>query len=85
MRFFTFDLLELVLFDKLYFFKNESDNDGSGSHVTFTFLFSSGKSVGSAGISVGSVNDVGAGDFVRIEIETVGDCFPLFVIVSRGA
>ena len=66
-------------FDKLYFFDDECDNDGSGSSSpgTFDFPFSSGK-------SVGSVSGICSGNFVPIEIESVGDFFQLVVFVPRG-
>ena len=50
----------------------------------FAFPFSSGKTVGSVGESVGSVSDGGSGNFVRIEIEFIGDFVPLVVFVPRG-
>ena len=52
-------------FDELNFFGDESDNDGSGSRSpsTCAFPFCSGKFVGSAGKSVGSVSCVGSGKF----------------------
>ena len=57
--FFLIDLLELLFFDELYVFDDESDDDGSGSGSpgTCTFPFFSGK-------SVGSVSGVGSGVFV---------------------
>ena len=91
--FFLFDLLELVSFDELDLFDHDSDNDGSGSGSpgTFNFPFSFGKSVGSAGESVSSycesidsVSGVGSGDFFSIEIKSIGDFFPLVVLVPRG-
>ena len=58
-------------FDKLYFFDNESEDDGSdsGSSCAFALPFSSGKPVGSTGESVGSVSGVRSGNFVLIEIK----------------
>ena len=50
----------------------------------FAFPFSSGKTVGSVGESVGSVNGVGSGDFVFTGIESLGENFPLVVFVLRG-
>ena len=80
-----FDLLELVSFDKLYFF-GEYDNDWprSGSSGTFAFPFPSRKSVGSAGEFVGSVSGAGSSDFAPIEIEAIGDVVPLVMFVPRG-
>ena len=85
MRFFLFDLLELVSFDKLYLFDDEFDNDGyvSGSPGTFAFPFSSNKSVGSAGESVGNVSGIGFGDFFLTGIESLGDIFSLVIFVPR--
>ena len=68
-RFFFFDLLELVSFDKLDFF-NESDNDGSGS--------------GSPGKSVDRVSDVGFGNFFPTGIDSIGDVVPFVVFIPRG-
>ena len=70
-----FDLLELLLFDKLYFF-DESDNDGSE-------FGSPGKYVGSVDESVGSVSGVGSGDFVTTGIESLGEVVLLVVFVPR--
>ena len=66
---FLFDSLELVSFDELYFFDDNTDNDGygSGSPGTFAFPFSSGKSVGSAGESLDSGSVIGSGDFFRLK------------------
>ena len=61
-----FGLLELVSFDELYLFNDESDNDGSGSGYpsTCTFHFRFDDSVGRVGKSVGRVSGVGSGIFV---------------------
>ena len=73
-------------FEKLDFFDDESDNDGSGSGSpnTCTFPFCSGKSIGSVGKSIGRVSGVGSGLFVLTGIESIGDVFPLVVFVPRG-
>ena len=64
-------------FDELCLFNDEYDNDGSISRSpgTRAFPFLSGKTVGSAGESVGSVSGVGSVHFVPILIESVGDFF----------
>ena len=61
-RFFFFDLLELISFDELYLFDDESDNYeyGSGSPGTCDFPFCSGN-------SVGRVSGVGSGVFLRLK------------------
>ena len=67
-------------------FDDESDNfgSGSGSPGTCAFLFCSGKSVGSAGESVGGISGVGSGVFFLTGIESIGDVFPLVVFVPIG-
>ena len=62
---FLIDLLELLSFEKLDFFDDESDDDrsGSGSPGTYTFPFFSGKLVGCVGECVGRISDVGSGIF----------------------
>ena len=55
-----------------------------GSPGMCTFPFCSGKSIGSAGESVGSVSGLGSGDFVLTVIESLGDVVPLVVFVPRG-
>ena len=52
-------------FEKLDFFDDESENDGSrsGSPGMFDFLFFFGKFVGSAGESIGSVSGISFGKF----------------------
>ena len=57
-----FDLLELVSFDKLYVFDNESDNDGSGSGSAgmCASSFHSNESLGNVGESIGHVSGVGS-------------------------
>ena len=84
--FFLIDVLELLSFNKLDFFDDESDDDGSvsGSPGAFSFPFCSGKSVGSVGKSVGGVSDVGSGVFIPRVIESIGDIVPLFVFEPRG-
>ena len=69
LRFFLFDFLELLSFDKSDFF-DEFDNDGSGS--------------GSPGKSFVSAGDVGFGDFVPSGTESLGYVVTLVVFVSRG-
>ena len=73
-------------FDELDFFDDESDNDGfvSGSPGTCAFPFSSGKFVGSAGESIGSVSSICSGNFVPIEIDSIGNFVPLIVLLPRG-
>ena len=58
-------------FEKLCFFDDESYNDGSGSGYpdTFGFPFCSGRSVGSAGESAGSVSGIGFSSFVPTGIK----------------
>ena len=79
MRFFIFDLLELLSFDKLDLFDDESDNygSGSGSPGTRVFPFCSGK-------SVVSISGVGSVDSILICIESIGDVVSLFVFIPRG-
>ena len=76
---FLFDLLELVSFEELYFFENESDNDGYGSGYPgrCTFPFPPEK-------SVGSVSGVGSGNFFPTGIDSLGDVVLLVVFVTRG-
>ena len=50
----------------------------------FDFPFSYWKSVGTAGESIGNVSGVGSGDFVLIEIESLGDVVPLVMFIPRG-
>ena len=75
----------MISFDKLNFFDNESENDGSGSGSpgTFDFPFLSGISVGSADEFIVSVSGVGSGNFVLIEIESVGDFVQLVIFLPR--
>ena len=70
-RFFLIDLLELLSFEKLDFFDDESDIDGSGSGSPgmWPLKFFSDESIGSVGESVGRVCGVGSGVFVPIGIE----------------
>ena len=86
LSFFLLDLIELVSCDKLDFFDNEYDNDGSGSRSpgTCAFPFCSGKCVGSVGDSVGSVSGISSGNFVLPGIKSIGDIVPLFVFVQIG-
>ena len=74
-----FYLLELVSFDELDLFNDESGNNGSGSGFpdTYAFPFCSRK-------SVGSVRVIGSGNFVLTGIESIGDVVPLFVFVAIG-
>ena len=78
MRFFLIDLLELLSFDKLDLFGDESDDDGPGfrSPVPCAFPFVSDESVGSVGESVGRVRGVGSGVFVLTGIKPIGDVVP---------
>ena len=73
-------------FDKLYLFDDNSDDYGSGSDSpgTCAFPFCSGKSVRSVGKYVGCIHGVGSGIFVPTGIESIGDVFPLVVLVPRG-
>ena len=73
-------------FNKLDFFDDESNDDGSGSGYpsTCTFPFSSGKSVGSVSESVGRVHGVGSGVFVPTGIESIGDVVPLVMLIPIG-
>ena len=70
LRFFFFYLLELLSFEELDFFNDESDNDGSryGSPSTCAYPFVSGKTVGSVGKSFGSVSGVGSGNLIPTQI-----------------
>ena len=73
-------------FGKLYSFKDESDNEGSGSWSpgTCAFPFFSGKSIGSVVKSVGRVHDIGSGIFVSIGIKSISDVVLLVVFVPIG-
>ena len=83
--FFLIGLLELLSFDELYLFADESDNNGSGSGSPSTcdFPFCSGKSVGSVGESVGCVRRVGYIFFVLTGIKSIGDVVLLVMFVPR--
>ena len=61
-RIMLIDLLELLSFEKLDFFDDESDDDssGSGSPGMCAFLFCSNKYFGSFGKYVGRVSGVGS-------------------------
>ena len=48
-----------------------------------TFPFCSGKSIGSAGESVGSFSGVGSGNFVPTEIKSLGDVFPFLCLYQE--
>ena len=78
-NFILFDLLELLSFDALYIFDDESDDDesGSGSHGTCAFPFCYGN-------SVGSVSGLGSGVFVLTVIESIDDVFPLVMLIPKG-
>ena len=84
-RFVLFDLLELITFEKLGLFNDESDDDGSGSGSpgTCAFPFFSSKSVGSVGKSVGRVCGVGSGIFVPTGIESIGEVVPFVMFVPK--
>ena len=86
MTFLLFDLLELLSFDELYLFDDESDDDGSGSGSADTcdFPFCSDESVGSVGKSVGRVSGMGSVIFVPTGIDLIGDIFLLVVFVPKG-
>ena len=73
-------LLELLSFDELDFFDDESDDDGSGSGSpgTCAFPFCSGN-------SSGSFSGVGSGVFVLTGIDSIDDVVLLVVFVPRGA
>ena len=77
--FFFIALLELLFFDNLDLFDDESENDGSGSGSpgTYAFPFCSGE-------SVGGVTGVGSGVFVPTGIKLIADVVPLVVFVLRG-
>ena len=72
--------------NELYFFDNESNKHGSGSSSpgTFAFQYCSEKSVSSAGESIGSVSSICSGNFVPIEIDSIGNFVPLIVLLPRG-
>ena len=78
--------MELLSFEELDFFDDESDDDGSGSRYPCMcdFPFFSGKYVVSVGESVGCVRGVGSGFFFLTGIESIGDVVPLVVFVPRG-
>ena len=80
------NLLELVSFEKLDFFDNESDDDGSDyrSAGTCNFPFRSDQSVGRVGESVGCVSGMGSGIFFQIGIESIGEVVLLVVFVPKG-
>ena len=82
----NFDLQKLLSFDGLYFFHDESYDNGSESRspVTCAFPFFSGKSVGSVDKSFGGVSGVGSGVLVLTGIESIDDVVPLFVFVPKG-
>ena len=65
---FLTNLLELLSFEELDLFNDESDDDGSGSRSpgTWYFPFCSGN-------SIGCFSGVGSGVFVPTEIESIGD------------
>ena len=75
---FLIDLMELISFDDLYLFNDESNNDGSrsGSPGTCDFPFCSYNSVDCA-------SDVGSGVFVSTGIESIGDVVPIAVFLPR--
>ena len=75
---FKINLLEFLSFDELDLFKNEYEDDGSGSEspVLCNYPFCSVK-------SVGGFIGVGSGLFVLTVIELIGDVFLLFVFVPR--
>ena len=68
-RFFFFDLIELVSFDELYSFDDESDDVGSdsGSAGTCNFPLCFDDYVGLVGKSVGRVSGIGFGIFFQQE------------------
>ena len=76
---FLFDLMELVPFNELDLFDDESDNDGygSGSAVTCAFPFFSDEFVGRG-------SGVGYGVFVPTGIDSIGEVVPLVVFVPNG-
>ena len=93
LRFFLFDLLQLVSFNELYSFYDESDYDGSdsGSSGTcpFPFRFDDfvgcvGDFVGRVGESVGRVSDMGSVVFVLTGINSIGDFVLLVLFVPKG-
>ena len=76
----------MLSFDKLDFFDDDSDNDGSdsGSAGTCTFPFQFDESVSRVGESFGCVSGVGSGIFVTTGIDSIGDVVPLVVFVPKG-
>ena len=77
--FFLINLLELLFFNELYLFDDESDDDGSesGSPGTCKFSFCSGN-------FVGRFNGVGSGVFVTTGIESIGGIVPFIVFVTKS-
>ena len=69
----------------MFFFVDESDDDGSGSGSSGTCAlpFCSDESVGSVGKSIICVHGVGSGVFVATGIDSIGEVVPLFVFVPR--
>ena len=67
MHSFLFDLLELISFDRLDLFDDESDDDGSesGSPGTCDFTFCYDESVGSVGESICCVRGMVSGIFFQ--------------------
>ena len=84
--FFLIDLLELISFDELDIFDDESDENGSGcrSPGTFAFSFCFVKSSSSVDEYVGCVRGVGSGVFFLTGIDSIGDVVPLDVFIPRG-
>ena len=78
--------MELVSFDKLDLFDDESEDDGSGSVSPgmCTFPFFSDEYVASIGKSVGRARGVGSGVFVPIGIKSIGEVFPLVMFATKG-
>ena len=81
-----FYLFELVSFEELDLFDDESDNDrsGSGYTVTCAFSFCSVKSVGCVGKYVGCFCGVGSSVFVFTDLRSIGEVVLLVVFVPRG-
>ena len=77
-RFFFSELIELLSFDELDVFDDDSDNDGSGSRFpgTCDFSFFSGD-------SVSRVSGVGSGIFVLTGIKSIGDVVPLVCLYQE--
>ena len=69
----------LFLFIVIFFFDDETDNDGSGSRscITCAFPFFSGS-------FVGHVSGVGFGVFVLTRIDSIGDFVLLVVFLPMG-